>query len=208
VRASAFATANGPATQLVIAKPSGAVAGDLLVAIVAHQGGSVKNMTPPPGWTAVPNTDWFQGTNARIHAWYTIAGATEPESYMFMLVGSGDDMSGGMLAVSNANATAPINASNGQSNGSTAATSVTAPSVTTTVSNTLLLFGGACASSASFTPAFGMSERWDAASSGTYKVSTESATQGLADAGPTGLRVATASSSCRSVAIQIAVAPA
>jgi hypothetical protein len=165
-------------------------------------------MSPPAGWSAVSNTDWFQGTNARIHAWYKVAGSGEPASYAFTLVGSGDDMSGGILAVSNAHATAPINASNGQSNGSTAATSVTAPSVTTTVPNTLLVFGGACAGAVSFTPPFGMSEQWDAATSGTYKVSTETAVQVAAATGPTGTRVAAASTSCRSVAIQIALAPA
>jgi hypothetical protein len=208
VRASSHATANGPATVLVIAKPAGTAAGDLLIGIVAHQGGSAKTMIPPAGWSTVPNTDWFQGTNARVHAWYKVAGTAEPATYAFTLVGSGDDMSGGILAVANANANAPINASNGQSNGSTATTSVTAPSVTTTVPNTLLLFGGACAGAVSFMPPLGMSEHWDAATSGAYKVSTESAAQVAAAAGPTGTRIAAASSSCRSVAIQIAVAPA
>ncbi len=208
VRSAAFATANGPVTQLTIARPSATAAGDLLVAIVAHQGGTAKNMTPPTGWTAVPNTDWAQGTNARIHAWYRLAGTAEPTGYTFSMVGSGDDMSGGILAVSNTHPTAPINASNGQSNGSTPSTSVTAPSLTTTAPNALLLFGGACAGAVSFTQPLGMSEHWDAATSGLYKVSTQAAAQAFAPAGATGTRVATASSSCRSVAIQIAVAPA
>jgi hypothetical protein len=164
-------------------------------------------MNPPSGWTLVPNTDWFQGTNARIHAWYRVAGPAEPAAYVFTLVGSGDDISGGILAIGGANAAAPIHASGGQSNGSTSSTSVPAPSLTTTLPGALLVYGGACASSVSFTPPASMTESWDAASSGTYKVATEAASQQLATTGATGVRAATASSSCRSVAIQVAVAP-
>lgn len=182
--------------------------GDVLLAVAAHQGGSVKNMTPPTGWTAVPNTDWFQGTNARIHAWFKVAGPAEPASYTFALVGSGDDMSGGILDIGSANAAAPIDASGGQSNGSTSSTSVTAPSITTISSSAMLVFGGACASAGAFTPPTGMTEQWDAATSGTYKVTTETATEQLVAAGPTGTRVATFPGGCRSVAIQVAVAPA
>jgi hypothetical protein len=84
---------------------------------------------------------------------------------------------------------------------------VTAPSITTTVANTLLVFGGACNVIAGFTPPAGMTEHWDVSSSGTYKVSTEAASQALGPLGPTGVRIATASTSCRSVAVSIAVAP-
>ena len=52
-----------------------------------------------------------------------------------------------------------------------------------------------------------MTEHWDVASSGTYKVATEAATQPFAPIGSTGTRVATASTSCRSVGLSIAVAP-
>lgn len=163
-------------------------------------------MTPPSGWTAVPNTDWAQGTNSRIHSWYKVAGTLEPPSYTFNLVGSGDDMSGGILAIGGANIAAPIDASGGQSNGSTAFIPVTAPSVTTLTPAALLVFGGSCGGAFTLLPPAGMVERWDRASSGTYKVTTETATELLASAGPTGTRVATASSACRSVAINVAIA--
>jgi hypothetical protein len=164
-------------------------------------------MTPPSGWTAVPGTDWFQGTNARIHAWFKVAGPAEPPSYAFALVGSGDDMSGGILAIGGANGAAPIDASGGQSNGSTSSVSVPAPSLTTSFPGDLLVYGGACASAVTLSPPAGMTEAWDRASSGTYKVATDVAAEQLATAGATGVRTATASSACRSVAIQVAVAP-
>jgi hypothetical protein len=209
VLGSTSATANGPATQLAISRPAAAVPGSLLLAVVAHQGGSAKTMTPPSGWTAVPNTDWFEGTNARIRAWYRWAGASEPASYTFTQSGtSGYDMSGGIMAIGDASTQAPINASGGQSNGSTGSTLVSAPSVTTSLPGTLLVFGGACNVIASFQPPAGMTEIWEAASSGQYKVSLETAWQHLAASGATGTRVATASTSCRSVAINVAIASA
>jgi hypothetical protein len=202
------ATANRT-TSLTIDKPAGTVAGDLLVAVAAHQVGQFRSMSAPAGWSVVPNTDWADGNNARIHAWYTIAGPAEPSSYAFQLTGgSGQDISGGILAISGARQASPINASNGQSNGPGSSSSVTAPSITTSLANSLLLFGGACANSYTFTPPPGMFEQWDrATTSANSKVSTETATQPISGVGATGIRVATLSSSCRNVAINIAVAP-
>jgi hypothetical protein len=207
VRSAASAAANGPATGLTIAKPAGAAESDLLLAVVAHQGGSAKNMTAPAGWTEIPGTNVYQGTNARIHAWYRFAGAAEPDSYAFTLTGGGDDMAGGIMAIQSARAPSPVDVAAGQAN-ATSTRSVTAPSVTTTVPNTLLVFGGACSSQVTFAPPTGMGEQWDVATSGPFRVSIEAAVQSLATAQATGARVATASASCRSVAIDLAVAPA
>jgi hypothetical protein len=194
--------------SITITTPAGTSNGDVLVAVVAHQNGVNRNLVPPAGWTAIPNTDWTDGTNARIRGFYKVAGALEPPSYTFTFAsGSGADMSGGVLAILGGNPSTPINASNGQSNGSVGSKLVTAPSISPTVANTLLVFGGACNVIAGFTPPTGMTEYWDVASSGAYKVATEGATQPLATSGSTGTRVATASTSCRSVAVSIAVAP-
>ena len=196
-------------TSLTLAKPVGTLQGDVLIAVIAHQVGQFRNMTAPAGWAPVPNTDWADGNNARIHAWYKLAGSVEPASYTFPLTGgSGQDISGGMLAVDDASQAAPINASGGQSNGPGATVLVTAPSITTSVANTLLVFGGGCANNHTFTPPPGVSELWDrGTTSQNSKVSTEAATQPIGGAGPTGTRVATLSSSCKNVAINIAVAP-
>jgi hypothetical protein len=181
----------------------------VLVAILGHQNGVNRNLTPPAGWTLVPNTDFMDGTNVRIKAFYKVAGPLEPSSYNFTLNGgTGADIAGGMMAVSNASVAAPINASNGQNNAPSGATkNVTAPSITTTVPNTLLVFGGACNVIATFTPPLGMIEQWDRSTSGAYKVSIEAATQYPA-LGATGIRVATASTTCRTLGMSIAIAPA
>jgi hypothetical protein len=52
-----------------------------------------------------------------------------------------------------------------------------------------------------------MAEQSDSATSGTYNVAMETAVESLGGAQATGTRIATASSSCRSVAIDVAVAP-
>ena len=193
--------------SLTVARPNGATEGDLLLAIVAHQLGRHRNLTPPAGWTAVPNTDRSDGNNARIHALYKSAGAGEPSSYTFTLTGgSGQDIAGGMLAVSWAKATAPINASDSRRNTSVT-TSVTAPSITTTTGNALLVFGGACNETATFTPPVGMSEQFDRATSSSTSVAAEVATAAFQNPGATGTRIATSSVSCRSVGVDIAVAP-
>lgn len=190
-----------------IPAPAGAAQGDLLLAVVSHQVAAARNMTPPPGWTAVPNTDWSEGNNARIHAWYKIATSFEPSAYTFTLTGgSGQDISGGILAIQGASTTAPINASNGQNNGPTSSTQVKAPSITTTTGSALDVFGGSCSAAVTYGPPTGMTEQWDRTSSGTYKDSTEVATRAQPTAGPTGVLTATASSSCRSVGINIAIA--
>jgi hypothetical protein len=206
VRASSSNTANA-ATSIAFATPAGTSAGDVLVATVAHQVGQARNLTPPAGWTAIPGTDVADGNNARIHAWYRVATAFEPLSYTFTLTGgSGQDISGGIAAVQGANTATPINASNGQKNPNQSK-NVTAPSVTTTVDNALLLFGGTCSAAVTYAPPSGFTEHWDRSSGGTYKVSTEFATKGAGAAGATGSPVATASSSCRGAGINIAVAP-
>ena len=162
-------------------------------------------MTPPSGWTAVPSTDRANSKWVRIHAWFKVAGASEPSSYTFALTGGSADISGGLLAVSGAGSS-PINASGSQTNGGQSS-SVSAPSITTTVPSALLVFGGACNAASSFTAPAGMSEQWDRASTGSPAVATETATAGFPNPGATGTRAATASPSCRSVGLQVAIAP-
>lgn len=207
VRSISTGAVNGPSSELTIAKPNGTAQGDLLLAVVAHQGGSAKNMPAPAGWTEIPGTNVYQGTNARIHAWYRFAGATEPSFYLFTLTGGGDDMAGGIMAIVRARNPSPVDAAAGQAN-ATSSGSVTAPSVTTTAADTLLVFGGSCNVPVTFSPPAGMAEQWDVATSGAFKVAIETAAQSVGGAQETGTRVATASSSCRSVAIDLVIAPA
>ena len=205
---SVASNAGNSLASITINKPAGTVQGDLLVATVSHQSGGNRSMTAPAGWTAIAGTDVFEGTNAHIHGWYRVAGGSEPASYTFTMTGGdGRDTAGGIIAISGANQATPINVSAGQSNGSSPSPSVAAPSITTTVPNTLLIFAGSGATSATYTQPGNMAEQFDRTTSGTYKVSIEAATQALAGSGATGTRTALASTSVRSVGIMIAVRP-
>jgi hypothetical protein len=206
---SAASNAVPRATSITIAKPTGTVAGDLLVALAGHQVGQFRNLTPPAGWTAIPDTDVADGNNVRLHGWYRSAGSSEPSSYTFNLTGgSGQDISGGILAITGANPSGPIAASGGQASPNSSK-SVLAPSITTTISDTLLVYTGGCSNTVSFTPPAGMTEHWDiGTTSSTGKVTTEGAAQYFAGPGATGTRTATVSSSCRSVGVLAAIAPA
>ena len=207
VRSTSSSSANHPATSIAIAKPAGAVQGDLLLAVVAHQSGAATNLNPPAGWTAVPNTDYSDGNNARIHSWYKVAGAAEPSSYTFALAGSGQAIGGGILAITGASGT-PINASLGQVT-PTNSLYLTAPSVTTTVAKTLLVYGGTVNQPLFVTSPPFMRERFDAGTAGEYNVRTEVATQAIASTGPTGVRTGYVSGSgARGAAILLAIAPA
>jgi hypothetical protein len=193
------------ASSITLDQPFGTVAGDVLLAVIGHQLGNRRNMTPPAGWSAVPNTDRANSKAVRIHAWFRIAGFGEPPFYPFTLTGgAGTDITGGLLAVSGASST-PINASGSQTNGG-ASTSVGSPSITTAVP-TLLVYGGSCDETATFTAPTGMSEQWDRSTAGGEAVSTETATAGFPTPGATGLRTGTVSTACRSVGIQVAIAP-
>jgi hypothetical protein len=182
--------------------------GDLLLAVIGHAAGSRRSMTAPSGWTQVANTDRSNGKEVRIHAWYRIAASSEPSSYVFPLTGgAGTAISGGMFDVTGASPGTPINASGSQSNGG-ASNVVGSPSITTTLPSALLVFAGACNDGVGFIPPTGMAEQWDLATAGSgARVATEAATAGFPGPGATGIRTATASGSCRSVGLQIAVTP-
>ncbi len=208
VRASSTATANYASAALAVNKPAGTAAGDVLVATIAHQGGSIRTLTAPAGWTAVPNADATDGSNVRTRAFSRVAGAAEPASYTFTLTGgSGMALSGGILAITGADTTNPINAAAAQAT-ATNVTNLVAPSVTTTVAKTLLVYAGGVNSPLTYTAPSGMSERWDVTTSGAYNAATMTATGGFAGPGATGTRTGILSQSARGAALLIAIAPA
>jgi MSHA biogenesis protein MshQ len=193
---------------LDLALTAATAAGDLLLAVIGNQSGLYRSVAPPTGWTAVPNTDYSDGNAVRSHAFYKVASSLEPASYTFTLTGgSGQAMAGGILDITGASTGAPINASLGQVT-SKAATSLPAPSITTTVANTLLVYGVLTNSSISATQPPLMTEKWDIATTGPYNVSNETAVQTFTATGATGTRAASFLTKQHGVAILIAIAPA
>jgi hypothetical protein len=128
----ASSAANATATTLVLPKPAGFASGDALLASVATRG--APTITPPAGWTLV-RLD-ASGSTVRQAVYVHIAGGSEPASYTFTL-SSAQSAAGGILAYTGVDPANPIDATGGQANA--ASTSITAPSITTTGTNRMLV---------------------------------------------------------------------
>ncbi|MFN2488245.1 MAG: Ig-like domain-containing protein [Actinomycetota bacterium] len=199
---AASSGANTVATTLVIPTPSGVVPGDVLIASVDIAG--TPTTTAPAGWTLI-RTD-TRGTRLRKLSYFHVAGASEPSSYRWTF-NAARAAGGGIAAYSGVDTSDPIDASGGKANA--ASTSITAPSITTTVPDALLvgLFG--MRGKRTVTPPTVMSERWDVASTtGTPKVTSEAADEAQPSAGATGTRIATASNTGVNIGQLIALRPA
>ena len=144
LRASAAGTNTGT-TSLVLAKPTGTTTNDVLVAAVTVRG--TPTITPPLGWTAV-RTD-TRGTALRQAVFVHVAGVGEPlYTWTFS---QAQTAVGTIAAYSGVDTSHPIDADNGQTTASS--TTITAPSVTTTMANTqLVAFFGIAGKTAISTP--------------------------------------------------------
>lgn len=192
------------APTLTVSKPTGVAAGHVMIAQVTARGGTGTTITASSGWTLIQRDD--SGTTLAQAAYYKVATSSEPASYTWTF-NTPQQASGGIVAYSGVDNTNPINANGGQPNPSS--TSITAPSITTTVADTMLmgLFGTAV--STTVTPPTGMTERWDIASSGSAatRITSEGADESFAGPGGTGTRVATASAAAVNIGQLLALAP-
>ncbi len=175
---------------------------DLLLAAIATHGGLSTTVEPPGGWTAVPTADNANDANVRIRVYYRIAGPSEPDSYRFTLSAPQDAVGG--LTDFTGGASQPVDASAGEANpgGSTA---VTAPSISPTSPNTLLVFVGATNGAATWAAPPGMRLRYSLASRGQSRTSMGMATELWPTAAATGIRAASISQPLESVGDLIAL---
>ena len=122
-------------TSMVITKPAGTVLNDLLIATVSTQNDTT--ISPPAGWTQLGQLT--EQNDVTMGFWYRVAGGSEPASYTFTWTQS-ERSNGAILRYSGVDPAAPIDAS-AITNGDNS--SPTAPAVTTTVSNAMVvrLFG-------------------------------------------------------------------
>jgi Calcineurin-like phosphoesterase len=186
---------------LVLSKPAGTGAGNLLLAGLSVRGN--PTVTAPAGWALV-RSDADGCCTARQAVYWKLAGANEPASYTFTF-SAPKSAAGGIVAYAGVNPITPIDAHSGRANA--ASTSVTAPSLTTSAPGAMLVFFGGTRPTATFTPPPGMQERWDRAAGGSFPTSTEAADQLLTSAGASGTRVARATSSNTSIGQLVALRP-
>ena len=195
-------------STLSINVPTGTVAGDVMIAAIATTPSTVT-ITAPAGWTLIQAVTQTTATSNRVSTYYRVATATEPASYTWTLSTAHTGASGGIVSYSGVDNTTPINVSAGAATAS--ALTHTAPSITTTVANGMLVTVHEYASARSWTPPAGMTERVDIASraASTAGVTLEMNELLLGAAGATGAMTATASTSADTGAtVSIALKPA
>jgi len=152
-------------SNLTVLPPAGTFEGDLMIVQLAVRGGTdVDYSTPgnvPAGWTELRRTD--NSDRIMNATFYKIAGAAEPLDYTWFWTGSSDRATIAMRSYSAVDPAVPIEASSGGTG--TSATS-SAPSVTSTRANTLLLALDATRDSVAFTDNNAMTQLWQLAGGG------------------------------------------
>ena len=192
--------APGASTSTVtVPTPSGVAADQLLLAqLTWHDHDQTGSVSAPSGWTLIRGDD--DGGEVRQWLFYKVAGASEPASYTFTSTSSdAREVAAVIAAYGGVNTSAPIDAHGGQF-GSSAA--MTAPSITTSTSDTLLLAFFGQREKASIAPPPGMVERWEL---NAVIPSVEAADQIRGPSGATGTRTATSSKSREWVAQLVAL---
>jgi hypothetical protein len=122
--------------SLVIAAPSGLVAGNLLVAAVAVDGNVAASLAAPSGWTLVNSQADVLG-NVSLAVWWKLATNAEASNYAFSWTTS-KKAYGWIMRFSGVEQSGPIHASSTFA-GTVAASSPACPVLTTTIPNTMIL---------------------------------------------------------------------
>ncbi|MDH3498808.1 MAG: Ig-like domain-containing protein, partial [Acidimicrobiia bacterium] len=191
---------NSKTTQITLTKPAGTAVDDLLVAQIMIDIDDVV-FTPPAGWNLIREDDYIGNSVAQV-LFYRVATASEPADYTFTFDKSEDNV-GSIAVFSGVDTANPIDAHGGQM---ALSGNPIAPSITTTVANTLLVGFFGVDEIVTFTPPTGMTELWDY-NTGT-KPSISAADETFAGPGATGTRTATPSATQKSIAQLIALTPA
>jgi PKD repeat protein len=145
-------------TSITIAPPAGTVAGNVLVACVALNGGTVR--TAPAGWIQLAAVTTV--ANPHVYGYYKVAGGAEgPATFTLSAsVASG----GGIARYSGVNNSSPLDATTSTASSATEVTSATVPGVSTANPNAMLVgcIGiNSSSTSVVITAPSGMSQAWD-----------------------------------------------
>jgi hypothetical protein len=202
LRSTSYGSNNAVVTSIVATRPAGVLAGDVLLASIDTRGSST--VSAPAGWTLIRMD--INASSLRKSTYVRVAGGAEPATYTWTF--SGSRLAAAVIhAYSGVDPANPVNAVGGQVNAS--GTAVTAPSITTTVANTMLVGFFAKQSSGTWTPPPGMTERGEINGAGGSQTTSATGVDALVAAiGPTGTRVATASTGALNVGHLVALRPA
>ena len=187
-------------TSISVSKPTNAATNDLLIAVVANAAARTLTAT---GWTSIGAVTQSIFSNDVEVFWRLHDGSS---SYSFSW--SGDTATvAGIARVTGADTSSPVDVSATYESGFTSATAQTAPSVTTTVADTLLLnFYSVSIGGATWVPASSQTEVFDV-TPGLY-IAMEMTKLNVASSGATGTKTSTASSAGYWVSMSVAIKPA
>ncbi len=192
---------------ITLTAPASIAAGDLLIAGITLTGPTSRIDTAqvPAGWTLIAAQD-----NAAVQGmatYWKIATAGEPASYIWRFTASSRAV-GGMMRVTGADATSPIDVVDGAPGSDVASPfNVIAPTVTTATVQTLVVGTYGMGSGATFTPNTGFTERVDQMHTSAANIAMEIATKTQATAGATGTSTAVATTGGNFTAQTFAIRP-
>ena len=185
-------------TSCAINAPTNAATGALLVMAFATSASRTLTAT---GWTSIASIANSLFTNEVEMFWRTHDGSS---SYTVSW-SSNIDAVGTIALVTGADTSSPIDVSATYDSGFTAATAQTAPSVTTTVADTLLLNFYSAIGNNTWSPASSQTEVSDVAKGTVF--AAELTKLAVASSGATGTKTSTCSSSAQWVSMSVAIKP-
>jgi hypothetical protein len=193
-------------SSVTVPLPTGVTAGDLLLAVIAFRGGDQSAIaSTPAGWTQVTST--VDGALLGMSVFRKLATAVEPASYTWTFSAS-NRAAAAIMAFRGVDASSSIDAFATRVNGPS--TSLTAPSITPDVPNTMLVaFWGATNGNATVTPPPAMAPSFVLANTtaGPNGLVLGGATEAHSAAAATGTRVATAGSAVPNTGYLLALRP-
>jgi MSHA biogenesis protein MshQ len=145
---------------LIISKPAGTVANDLMIASIAMRPHTAV-VVPPPGWAFVRRVDNSGGNSNSLAIYRKLDSGAEPASYSWSITGF-FHVVGGIQSFSGVDVANPVDAEDGQSTPS--GTSHATPSVIRTINGTMMVTSHTFSSARTWSPPSGMTESIDAAS--------------------------------------------
>ena len=193
-RSSSGGSSVSGVNTLTVSKPTGTTYGDVMIAAIACKP-DASVITAPAGWNLIRRTNQPSGAPNAQAVYWKAAGESEPSAYSWAFDASTGSV-GAILTFYNINPLTPIHVEAGQTTVGSGALTHSAPVVTTTVNNAMLVTAYSFGSSATWTPPSGMTEAVDVASlavpnAGGISMGVNYAVQGTA--GSTGTKTATAS---------------
>lgn len=199
-------------TSVAVSAPAGTLLGDVFIAVVTVRGSS-QTINTPAGWTGAPALSSSVAGNMNQRVFYRVATAADlpPASHTFSWT-VGDRAIAAIVAYRNVDVVTPINVTGAQT--APSGTNITAPSITTTVANTMLVgFFGHAHGGASFVAPAAMTQVSFVGGpdphsvGGPNGVATLVAEQAFVGPGATGVKTATSNRNAANIGHILALRP-